>query len=200
MMTVTGDLVADYMRRLERELRDLPHERRAELMAEIRDHIEEAQDEQDAWDETSMRNLLEQIGDPQAIAAEARERFEVPPRGMGLQEIAAVVLLLIGGLLLPLIGWIIGIVLLWGSTAWSDRDKWIGTLLFPGGLSLPFLLFLGGVGSYTCYADVSSGEEVCPGEPTALVRMIIIVVVILGTIGPIFSAFYLTRRARRGAH
>ncbi len=198
-MTLTGDLVADYMKRLDRELRDLPAARRDELKREIRDHIEDAQDEQDAWDEASIRNVLEQIGEPEAIAAEARERFDVQPRGMGLQEIAAVILLVVGGVIVPVVGWIIGVVLLWASSAWSTREKWIGTLLFPGGLGLPFLLLAGGIGGYTCYSD-GSGAEICPDKPSDLLRALYMLVLLAGTAGPIFSAAFLSRRARRGAH
>jgi hypothetical protein len=36
--------------------------------------------------------------------------------------------------LLPLV-WVVGVVLLWRSRAWSTRDKLIGTLVVPGGLA-----------------------------------------------------------------
>ncbi len=51
-------------------------------------------------------------------------------------EVGALVLLLVGGIVLPMFGWLIGVVLLWVSNAWNVRDKVIGTLFVPGGLGL----------------------------------------------------------------
>src|SRR4051812_12124472 len=39
--------------------------------------------------------------------------------------------------LLPLV-WVVGVVLLWRSPAWTSRDKLVGTLLVPGGLAYVF--------------------------------------------------------------
>lgn len=183
-----------YLRRLDSELRGLPRARRRELLDEIREHITEAA----PAGEAELRDVLDRLGEPEDIAAEARERFGVEPKRMGVREIAAVILLPIGGIVLPVIGWIIGVALLWGSTAWSQRDKWLGTLLFPGGLALPFLLIAGGVGSYTCYEN--DDGLVCPGEPSELMRMVYIAVLLLGTVGTIFTAAYLAQRARRGVY
>jgi hypothetical protein len=36
--------------------------------------------------------------------------------------------------LLPLV-WVVGVVLLWRSRAWTTRDKLIGALVVPGGLA-----------------------------------------------------------------
>ena len=66
-----------------------------------------------------------------------------PNRGKtepGWVEVGALIMLLVGGLVLPVIGWVIGIVLLWTSNVWNVRDKVIGTIFFPGGLGLPVLL------------------------------------------------------------
>jgi hypothetical protein len=43
---------------------------------------------------------------------------------------------LFGGFL-TLIGWFIGIYMLWSSPTWSFRTKLAGTFLFPGGLFTP---------------------------------------------------------------
>ena len=37
--------------------------------------------------------------------------------------------LLVGGLLIPFAGWIVGVVLLWASSAWTRREKIIGVAL-----------------------------------------------------------------------
>lgn len=67
-------------------------------------------------------------------------------RPLGALELCAVIFLLIGGLVVPLIGWIAGVILLWQSPRWTRRDKWIGTLIWPGGLLAPVVLLgLGGI-------------------------------------------------------
>jgi hypothetical protein len=79
--------------------------------------------------------------------------------GPGVQEIIAVILLLIGGFLAG-IGWVVGVVLLWSSPRWRTSDKVLGTLIWPGGLALPALALVvfGAIGSHTsvCANPVSS--------------------------------------------
>lgn len=56
---------------------------------------------------------------------------------------ATVTLLLVGGLVLPFAGWLLGAALLWAGPRWSTREKLLGTLVWPlgpGGLVLLFAL------------------------------------------------------------
>jgi hypothetical protein len=46
-------------------------------------------------------------------------------------------MLSIGGVIVPVLGWVVGVVLLWGSDLWSRREKLLGTLVVPSGLLLP---------------------------------------------------------------
>lgn len=144
MTAVTVDqLVNDYLSRLEAAAADLPDARRAELLGEIREHIEAARSEGVAADEATTRTMLDQLGEPEEIAAAARaelddSRGDVPPPAMveskpgtGL-ELAAVLLLTIGSLI-PLVGWAVGVVLLWASRRWTTREKLLGTLVVPTG-------------------------------------------------------------------
>jgi hypothetical protein len=39
-----------------------------------------------------------------------------------------------------LVGWLVGVVLLWSSTVWTLRDKLIGTLVIPGGLATALIV------------------------------------------------------------
>ena len=58
----------------------------------------------------------------------------------GWMEVGALIMLLIGGIVIPIFGWVIGVVLLWVSNAWNVRDKIIGTVVCPGlGLSRSLL-------------------------------------------------------------
>jgi hypothetical protein len=51
------------------------------------------------------------------------------------RESWAVTMLTIGSLV-PLVGWLIGVGLLWTSTLWTRGEKWLGTLVLPGGVGL----------------------------------------------------------------
>lgn len=159
-MSVLDRLVDDYLERLESELAGVPRAGRREVVDEIEAHIWESLAEIAPDDEAGVRNVLERLGDPAEIAAEARERFGVPRPRTGWREVGALILLPFGGVILPVVGWFAGLVLLWVSDAWTTRDKLIGTLVVPGGLLLPFFLFV----------RVGSGsEQICrnggPGRP-----------------------------------
>lgn len=68
---MTHPLVADYLARLEAEARVLPEDRRAELVAEVRGHIDAALAEAGGTDESAVRNVLERLGPPSEIVVEA---------------------------------------------------------------------------------------------------------------------------------
>src|SRR5688572_22030309 len=121
MSTTPDKLIERYLKHLEVELDDLPRDRRREIVDEISGHIAEARSNLGET-ESDVRNILDDLGDPAEIAAEARERFGVQPTRSGFLEVAALVLLLAGGLLLPVAGWLIGVALLWASSVWNTRD------------------------------------------------------------------------------
>lgn len=197
--------VKEYMHDLEAELRDLPRSRRQELLGEIHEHIDSALAEAPAHDEAEVRNVLDRLGDPADIAEEARQRFGVPKVKSGALEIAALILLPIGGIILPVVGWFIGVILLWSSRVWTTGEKLAGTLLFPGGLLLPTALGLGAVWGQSCSGVIQNagrpitGAEVtvqsCQGASAlytigAAILMAVLVIV------PIAVAVVLARRMR----
>ena len=59
----------------------------------------------------------------------------------GTHELAAVFFLAAGALLLPVIGPLVGMVLVWTSEAWTSREKGIATAIAVGGILLPVLIF-----------------------------------------------------------
>ncbi len=127
MTTVhTNELVADYLRRLERAAAPLPRSRRAELVAEIREHIDDALLEAGAADEVVVRNVLERLGPPGGD----RRCCRPPARSAraGRLELAALI-----ALAMPFVGWLVGVVLVSASRAWTRRDKAvaIGLVLLP---------------------------------------------------------------------
>lgn len=201
MTSSNGDqIVAAYIARLEAALAEVPADRREEIVGEIRSHIAESRARLTDETEAGVRNLLERVGDPEALAAEAAPTEVTPVRRWGALEIAALILT-------PLI-WPIGVILLWLSPAWSIRDKLIGTLLPPGGyLTLIFALptaLLGtasvcsggtdGSGVYhescTGIAALPQWEQVVIGVGTAIGLLLLLVL-------PVLVAIYLAIRLRR---
>lgn len=208
MSTSPDRLVEEYLDRLEHELSDFPSARRRELVQEISDHIAEARAGVPNQSEAEIRNLLDRTGDPADIAAEARgSAAETPPvvtrvveRRSGAVEVVALILLLIGGIVIPVIGWLVGVVLLWISSAWTARQKLLGTLVVPGGLALPasLLLFATSSGG-TCYQQSIPGardQMLCSngGSSGQVVGSIVVALLAAASIATIV---YLGRRMGR---
>jgi hypothetical protein len=137
--TTLHPLAADYLERLERAARRLPRGERRELVEEIGAHLAEATDA-DMSDAEAL-SVLDRLGDPEEIVDAQLPTAPARPDRRGLQEWAAIFLLLFGGFAFGL-GWILGLILLWSSSAWSARDKLIGTLIVPGGLATAFVTTL----------------------------------------------------------
>jgi len=127
-MTTTADTLVDhYLRDLEAELRGFPANRRREILDEVGEHITAARAAQDTQSEAAIRTVLERLGDPADIAAEARERLGIPaqpaqPATPWLEIITLV------ALVIPFLGWILGAVLVWLSRRWTTRDKLLATI------------------------------------------------------------------------
>ncbi len=146
------DLVAGYLGRLVRAARTLPADRRADLIDEIADHIEEARAASEASG-PDVSDLLLRLGEPEAIVAAAsdspgdfprpgqqpaypamRPSAEAGPRRQGWLDLAAVLLVLGSVLLsavsfvLALLGWAVGIVILLLSPRWPKRAKVLGAV------------------------------------------------------------------------
>jgi uncharacterized membrane protein len=196
MNSQANKLVETYLKRLNSELRDLPRARRRELVEEIAEHISEARSDLEVEDEAAIRTLLDRIGAPEDIAADARERFGIQRRGAAL-DVVAVILLLIGGVILPVIGWVVGVVLLWSSTVWTSREKLVGTLVVPGGLALPLFLMLFATNDGGVCVEESTGTVTCTGGTSAAQQVLMITLVALLLLAPIATAIFLARRRTR---
>jgi uncharacterized membrane protein len=196
-MTDTRSVLEDYLRRLERTLRDLPVQGRNDIVQEIREHIAGSSPRAvEELSEAELRTILDQVGDPEVIAEEARERFGIQRTKAGALEGFTIALLLLGGVVIPVIGWFIGLVMLWSSRVWNTRDKIIGTVFVPGGLGLSFMLgaFVLNVSTGTSVCEMTpGGVEVCSGGTgSSLFGTIVLALLVLA---PIASAIYLGRRA-----
>ena len=181
-----------YLRELDQELRDLPANRRREIVEEIREHIDSALE--GSGGEAEIRNVLDRLGDPADIAAEARERFGVARAKPGVREVLALVLLPIG-FVLWIVGWVVGAILLLTSNVWTSREKVIGLLVFPGGLLPAASLML--LPGQVCSETIRNGRTIseCSGGlmPVWLAWVLLVVLVV----GPIWTVFYLASRMNR---
>ena len=200
-MTTTVDTLVDrYLKDLAAELRDLPATRRRELLDEVSEHIAEARATQEADNEAAIRTVLERLGDPADIAAAARERFGLPAKptrqATPWLEVIALILLVI-----PFLGWIVGVVLIWISRIWTTRDKLIGTL---GGLSW----VLAGLGTIMAEAVnlplSASGSDTPVGAPHIVESTgpsaIEVILIAAPFVLPIAAAIYLAVRLRGHAN
>ncbi len=204
MSTSTDKLVERYLKHLDVELDDLPRDRRREIVDEIAGHIAEARAGLEHETEADVRNILEGLGDPADIAADARDRFEVRPPSTQSKtrwmEIVALIFLLVGGLILPVIGWLIGVVLLWVSNVWNVRDKIIGTLVLPGGLLLPLGLVVIGGSASSVGCPVPVGTSVEPNRCDATgggINVLALTLFVLAVAAPFVTTAYLAYRMRR---
>ena len=187
MTTEVDALILRYLQDLERELYDLPASRRQELLDEVGEHIATARAALDPETEAGVRTMLERLGDPADIAAEARERSGVqrPPARPATPwlEVIAIVLLVI-----PFAGWVVGVVLVWLSRLWTTRDKLIGTL---GGMSW----VLAGLGTVMTSAGGSRAVGSAPLGPSET-NLMGVVLVAAPFVLPVLAAIYLGVRLR----
>ena len=189
-------LAGEYLERLRRAGRGLPPGRRRELLAEIEAHLSEAIDP--SASDAQALTVLDRLGEPEAIiAAETPDPDRLPNR-RGTSEWAAIILLLFGGFIFGF-GWFAGLILLCRSRAWTTRDKWIGTLVIPGGLATSVLIGLLALGRPTkkvCYG-IAGGVQHCTnaGGPSTGSNVLGVAVFAFLVLAPIATSVYLARRA-----
>ncbi len=108
--------------------------------------------------------------------------------------------LLFGGLVIPILGWLIG-VMLWSSRVWATRYKLIGTLLIPGGLGgAVYVGLFAASGGQSCGSRQArpGGPFVthCAGGPSSATTALQIALLVVVVATPIATAAYLSWRIR----
>lgn len=188
-------VVTAYLQQVRREGRDLPGDRLAELLIDLEEHLSAAIPA-DASEEDA-REILARFGEPREIVAAGRPQSTVPPERRGPREWAAIFLLLFGFIAAG-VGWIVGVVLLWRSRAWTTRDKLIGTLVLPGGMFLTVVFLLLALGQPRKEICTHYGASVvhCTHGPNSGPPTLVSIALILIALTPIATAVYLARRAR----
>ena len=132
------------------------HAARNELLDDMRSHIAEARVHDLEETDASILNILDRLGEPATVVAEAPDRLGIhpsPPYRPGFLEVAAVILV-------PFL-WPVGVILLWMSPAWHWRDKLIGTVIPPGGyIGLSYILL-----AIRDYTPSGARPTAGPGNP-----------------------------------
>ncbi len=174
MTTTLHPLAEEYLERLERAASALPAPDRHELLTEIRGHLHAGLPEPAG--DADVRNLLQELGRPEDIVAAARSESEPlagpgpavtrPPAATGsdspwgVVEILAVLGLTVGMFLVPVVGPVVGIVLVWVSARWTRKEKWVATAL----TTLPVLAVVLAAGMFVVSGS-SSTEDVRTPAP-----------------------------------
>ena len=115
MQSTNQELIADYLTAVRDATRSLPVGKRETIIGDLEAHSADA-------GEAEVRTVLDRLGSPASIAAEAGaddapivDKKE-PSR---VQEIFGLIGLSVGSLFIPIIGWVVGVVLIWMSPVWS---------------------------------------------------------------------------------
>lgn len=128
-----------YLEELRRELAGTEPATRDALLADVAATLS-------GLDEASARERMRALGDPARIAASVRAEDPAPQpdpvvapafvaaaparasADPAWYAVLTVLLIAIGGVVVPFVGWAAGIVLLWGSRTWTRNQKWFATL------------------------------------------------------------------------
>ncbi|MER8104157.1 hypothetical protein [Kitasatospora sp. NPDC094016] len=185
-------LVRAHLAAVARYTAPLPEQRRRELLADLREHVEVSLAESDPADEAAVRRVLEQLGSPRQIADAALDeeggtRPEPESRGRTVRTLVFAVLPVplsfvpVIGPPLALAAAVIAASRVWRSTQWSRREKRLAALL----LLSPLLL--------TPLAAVVAAVA----SPVGLTAAAVLAACVVGFCPALLAAFFLARSAAR---
>lgn len=217
---VTDPFLRAYLDRLDRCAAVLPTDQRTELVEEISRHIADAMAIGQVRTEADMRTMLDRLGEPEEIVAAARADasatpgFTPSPPYIGGAPVAlraptttwegiTVALLTIGSIV-PIIGWLAGVAMLWTSTRWRPGEKVLGTLIMPLGPAAVLWFALIPVSSESCTGGtetpsfdgtVTTVPQVCTQSGLILSAWVSTPLILFWLIAPIAVAVVLFKRA-----
>jgi hypothetical protein len=132
--------IENYLTELDELLIDVDPAIRDGLVSGIREELA-------GMNDADAAERLRVLGDPAFVAASARA--ELPRSTTALRRVdpawysvTTILLLTVGGYVVPGIGWLVGIVMLWASRTWTVPQKVVGTLLPMGAIAVPAALLL----------------------------------------------------------
>ncbi len=127
-----SEMVEVYLRKLARELSDVPRRTRADLLDDVRGHIAEAWETSPDKSPQALQAILARLGAPEELARQEREGLRASePAWRGADWLAVLAIVLTAAV------WPVGIALVWLLPRWGKRDKAIATALPLIGLLLP---------------------------------------------------------------
>jgi hypothetical protein len=194
----TDQLVDDYLVRLKEALTTTEPQHAAEIYEQIAAHITTRLEEVESPTQIDTLRILDELGSPQEIAGVAEDR----PRRAKLRGWHEAVALLLTELLTPLLTplvWPVGVFLVWKSSLWRAREKWLATLVIPGGLYTAMVLNFQG---RSCAYWRGSGSPPAGFQPSCspgdfvfgLLQVIHTILEVLPVVVTIFLAFVAWRR------
>lgn len=173
-------LVGDYIGRLEALASHLPADRRAELVGEVREHVQLALAEAGVADAATVRNVLERLGSPEEIvAAEAGADFSTghgatpttEPGDRGSRpfsvEARALILLTVGALVLPFVGPVLGLWAVSASARWTLTQKRTAALIVVVLLAMQAVVLIPPLAGGEIAWVLGSGSFLLPFVPLA---------------------------------
>jgi uncharacterized membrane protein len=128
-------LIHSYLKELKRELRGLPRHRRRKFLKDVQTRITDARSSLSPESGAEIRGMLERLGHPADVAADAHDFVARPLRRSAFEDGALILLsplvILVAVFVTPvlLLGGVAGAIMLWLSRAWTAGEKLIGTLL-----------------------------------------------------------------------
>ncbi|MCW4384937.1 hypothetical protein OH146_04025 [Salinibacterium sp. SYSU T00001] len=120
-MNQEPQVVRNYLAQLDAELASVEETVARDIRAGIAEELQ-------GLDAAAAAARIEQLGDPAFIAAEARAAAPEPraqkhPRASSWYVVLASLMVAFGGLLVPVLGWLVGIVLVLMSPVWRLWEK-----------------------------------------------------------------------------
>lgn len=186
----TPQVVRSYLAALEAAMTGVPREVADDIIAGVAEEL-------DGLSAADAAARIEELGDPVFIATEARSGGEpvLEPAttpspaatSPSAYAIVTVLFLILGGFVIPVIGWVIGVVLLWASPVWTTRQKWAGALAGPVVALVGVALFV----SISLLATVASAGSIFPAW-----HAVVLAAPILATVGNVWVGIRLLRSAQ----
>ena len=196
MTEATPQPVREYLAQLESALADVQPEVRGDIVAGIREEL-------DGLDAATATARINDLGDPAFIAAEARSEMPIAeptaapsdlPPGRTL-SIVAVLVLIIGSFVIPVVGPLIGLIWVSFSNAWSRREKlfaWLAPIM-----TAVVVTVVVGVTTLIAQQDAST-NSFQPELPFAFLASWHLAVLLPYVVLPIVGVVLLVRANRRG--
>ncbi|QAV70480.1 hypothetical protein ESZ53_08525 [Salinibacterium sp. UTAS2018] len=169
----TTEVAHKYLAELKSALTGVPAEVGDAILGEVAEELE-------GLSAADAATRIRALGDPQFIAAEARDQSpSAPPaappaaspkaqessRRAPWFEIVAAVLVMVGGMVIPVVGAVAGVVMVWFSRVWTRRQKWIATLVPLAIVAVTVAVAIAVSGYIVNGSQGSGGEPVNPLLP-----------------------------------